>query len=579
MPRLSTIETPALLALIDQLRFSGHGAILRQIDRIEILAGELDPTFAYPLHFIMQRITSYRADAPATGPLAAIVPGDALFADLSALVEHLCAQIHLSEADLPLGCVNIEALAQRWRVTRRTIERYRRRGLIARRVHDEQHQVRLAFTPAAVSAFEANHAALLHDAARFTKITPEEARTLRARALRYQQKLGWSSTMIAGRLAAKFNRSRSAVRQVILRPPDPAAARDEPMLAVRPQLSDAQRSDLLSAWDQGERTSTIAKRFNIAATSVSRLVAERQVRAMQASLRAWAEALPAPADGQHPGPLPAATHGLTLETAPTWPSDLSALLAAAERARPLPPSVERACCAAALSVPKQTLAAIDALRGRSPTLTQADAWATSLRCALAQRRAVALSLLGVALRACNERLSQPMEELPPAHAIEAYRAMIATVSDALDRFALGYGQRAAGQVTQHIARQLAAAPRAVEPRPLARARSLTRLPDGDALLAPWSAPLGLPGPLREQLIGQLDGRSPAPEGVEPAMARAIAKRFGLSGSQPGTIAETAAGLGVTSRAVLEAERRLRAHAAAAAVSGAVPSAISVDVSN
>lgn len=558
MPRLSTIQSTPLRTLLEQLRFGGRGALLRQIDRTEALAAELDPAFAYPIKFVLQRITGYRGDRPTDGSLGEVVPGTDLFADLSALVEHLCAKAQLSPAELPPGWLTIEQLSERWGVTRRTIERHRRRGLVARRVHHAGGVVQMVFTESAVNAFETNHAKLLNRAREFSRIEPEEAARFVRLAERYQQRLGWSATVVAGRLAARFGRSREAVRQILQRGDGNRTAR----LVVRERLDDAQRAALLNAWNSGQRTRTIAAQFEIAPTSVARIVAEQNARTILRPLRQWAaglEELHVPEYAENTEPLRhEPRHAIGIETA--WPTDLAALLEAAQRARPMPIQLERERCRLALTVPHSVLSEIEALHGRSPSWTQVDAWTTRLRHALMLKRSVAHALFGVMLRALHERLGHSLEDLSPAHSAEVYRAAIEAVGTALDRFGQGHGQRAAGQVSQAITKRVDTPPSILGNPTTTRAKPLTRLPEADTLLAPWAEGVALPRAFCSLIRGILAGLVEPPEGVTTELAQAIAARHGMNTSMPITAAELAQRLGATRRAVLDAERRLRAAA-------------------
>src|SRR5690606_411309 len=117
----------------------------------------------------------YRPDMPAP-PL---VSGAEALADLSALVERLSDAAEMAPEELDPGALRIEDLQQRWGVSAKTISRWRRRGLIARRVRDARARSRLAFQPEAVRRFEAARAGELAAAGGFRRFTDEE----QARAL------------------------------------------------------------------------------------------------------------------------------------------------------------------------------------------------------------------------------------------------------------------------------------------------------------------------------------------------------------------------------------------------------------
>src|SRR5690606_11801082 len=172
MPPLPRLKVPALAELASQLRYTPAKAARRQLEAAEALAGQIDAAGTYPEDWIVFRLTGYRPDLK--NP--ALIAGDALLRDLSPLIEHLCIAAELSEADLPRGdgaggdgaaWLTAEEVCERWRISRRTLDRYRRQGLLARRVAvtDGRARHRLVFAGSAVEAFAATRAEQLAAAA------------------------------------------------------------------------------------------------------------------------------------------------------------------------------------------------------------------------------------------------------------------------------------------------------------------------------------------------------------------------------------------------------------------------------
>src|SRR5690606_20148253 len=102
----------------------------------------------YAEDWIVRRITGFpaRIDDPRQ------IVGAALLADLSALAERLSDRAALP-AHADTGTIGIDGLTELWSVSRKTIDRYRRSGLIGRRVRDANGVVRIVFSPAAVRGF------------------------------------------------------------------------------------------------------------------------------------------------------------------------------------------------------------------------------------------------------------------------------------------------------------------------------------------------------------------------------------------------------------------------------------------
>ncbi|MEZ6235618.1 MAG: hypothetical protein R3B68_15640 [Phycisphaerales bacterium] len=211
MPPLTRMVVPALEDLARQLRFAPREALLRDIERAESLAGEVLATSTYDEAWVIARVTGYEAKLESP----AIILGDALLADLPR--SWTCpTRPRLGEPDLPEGWLDTEALAARWSVSRKTLDRYRKRGLVARRVIGSDAKVRLAFTPDIVGAFEARQGRTIAKARKFTRIRRDRGEDHPASRAVPVREFGCSLNEAAAAWR-RFDRSHEAVRQVLQR--------------------------------------------------------------------------------------------------------------------------------------------------------------------------------------------------------------------------------------------------------------------------------------------------------------------------------------------------------------------------
>src|ERR1043165_3443217 len=140
MPAFTKLRISALDDLARQLRFAPAETLRRQLERTRTLAAEIDPAIAYPEDWIVFRITGYRPEIAEP----AAFPGGALLADVSGLVERLSAAAKVSQSELDAARhLGLDALCARWRVSRKTVERWRRMGLVALRVRGARGKPRL----------------------------------------------------------------------------------------------------------------------------------------------------------------------------------------------------------------------------------------------------------------------------------------------------------------------------------------------------------------------------------------------------------------------------------------------------
>lgn len=538
MPRLSAIQCEPLRMLLDQQRFTPRETLLRHVDRAEQLATEIRQDIEYPEDWIAFRITAYRPDLPAP----ALVPGKALLADLSALVEHLCEAAGLQEGDVPTGSISVDDLAARWHVARRTVERYRRRGLIARRWRDQQGMARLAIAPNIIAAFEQSHEALLARARTFSRIDPAEAHMLAdaaSHAMAASPRM--SITRLADEVASRSGRSVPAVRRV-LTAAEPTIGTAMPA-SGSPHLSKQAERRIARAYAWGIRPGLIAERYGCTRLSVHRAALRAQIRALQRT------DLPA---SHEPLDLDALDHPFVLHAPPVSPIlDARALLEAIAIDPPIDGSDERVLLTAHRALLERAGTVMRALDPARPNHRLLDRAQTDLRWALRLRARALEWQRGLMVRTIESRTALPWRDLAPAAAVQLHLVASRAAIDAIARFDPRRGGRLAAPVSIAANRAIAAmshsgplarTARAAQPR-----FNLTAL---QAQLAPWQH-LIEPHPRLADVLGRLPTRD----------ASLLAARYALPAapapSHPKTIAEVAQAFGVTPARIVGAERRAR----------------------
>lgn len=530
MPRLSALRLAALANLAEQLRYAPRRAALRQLASAVALAGEIDPRRNYPEDWVVQRVTGYRPDIERPATLV----GEALLGELSAFVERVSESARLTPHDLPRGSLGVEALARRWRVSRRSVERYRRKGLIAHRVRDERNQALLLFTPQAIEQFEASSEDDLRRAGDFSRLDADAERRAARLGLRAARRFGWSLTDSARRVALRLDRSPETVRRAMLR------AADAPRR--RSALSARDREVMLMADRRGLPVRRLAQRFGRSEASVRRLILEERARRLRAVTLPTGEW-----DAEAPD-HPAARADLLVEP----DSALETFLGARDDAPP-DPARERALATAHRALLLRAGAGAHAPgRPASSMIDRAETdlrWATLLRARLIheQRRTIVQAMEGA--------LGAPLESLPPRTLREAHSAALDAAIAATAAFDPARGGRLAAPILLAVQRALARGAR-TERQSGARATARSvRLDDWRPRLAPWRRWLD-PPPFALQRAQAL-----------PERARcAVVLRFGLEGDSPRTVEEIARELHLApqaaSRLLRDAVRSLYAQGAA-----------------
>ncbi len=546
VPALAKIRVRTLADLAGQLRYTPKKTLRTQIERAEALASEIEPSELYSVAWIVARVTG--RETKDTGEDVS-VPGEALLSDLSALVERLCEAAHLEPDEVEAEALGVEELASRWGVSRRTIERYRRQGLIARRVRDADGKTRLLFRTGAVERFESRSKGRISKAASFTRIDPKTREAIVRRAHRYKHSLGWSMNQAAERLAEKYGRTREGVRRVLLAHDRDA---DEPVFApVRP----GSREDGARALEMarlGVEPSEIAETIGRTTRAMRRaMLVDRLHRLLELEGVAPEQGRRQPSDLALGHPM--LTHGL----GDPGETILSEFVRKARASPPMPPQVERLFASGAGLLVRRAMRARAEIDRHQPEATALDSvetdllWAARLRVELLRPQWV------VMLRVLDDRLGRPAEHVRSEELSRLLEAVFAAACHAAGAFDPERGGRLAARVTLEADRAARAVLSDHPVGPQAEGRATPRLSQGGSIadwtrrVAPWQAWLE-PDPRVPGVLDRLD------EGEREILRL----RYGL-GPKPRTIAALAEELGVAASTV---SRRVR---------GAVRAAIEV----
>ncbi len=556
MPSLPRLTLPVLQELAAQLRFAPPEAVRRAVERIEGLAGDLEPDGRYPADWVVYRVTRYRPEkTPVAAP--ALVAGTELLAELSAFAERLCdaARIHQSEllpAARPVPAsgeqfVTPDALAAAWGISRKTLDRCRKKGLIARRVIAERGKVRLLFQAGAAEAFRARHAAELAKAAGFSRIDPAlELRMLR-RAERYRARFGCSLNEAAKRLSLRFERSHEAVRQLLKRharnPGSPAPDSARLDFGTQRPLQPRERAIAYRAWRRAIEPGTLAKRLGHAKPAISRaILLERLAR-----LRAITPQL-----DPHIGPSfgSAGTPHASLEPSPVRTGlggpgaiDLASFLAAGA-VRVVPVGAEESARAIALQfLMWRAMTTIGALSHLHPSALRIDRAETDLRWASRLQAELVRSQIPLVLQTLEGRLGVSLRAMRPMDAAELLRSSVHAVADVVRTFdpfrAAHSGARLAGSVSPAVTRIAAQwskdhPPAGAAHRAAAVYSSSPGLADWTMTVSAWQSFLEPDPRVRRNLMG-----------IDADRSAFLAARFGWDGGPPHTLIELATRLHMT----------------------------------
>jgi RNA polymerase primary sigma factor len=530
MPRVSALRSAALRDLAREFRFASRKNAIAALAVLDTLAERIDPEGAYASRWLVHELTGYTPDANSQD---AIFPGDALIAELSAFAEHISVELALRDDEID-NALSVEDLAARWSVSRRTIERYRRQGLVARRVGDGA-AARLLFTPEAVDSFERRRTRKVERAGAFARTTQRERDRFIARARRYRAHFGWSLTQTAARIALRTGRSAHAVRAALLAHD---RASSSPIFVYRASIDDKDREAIMRALRRGVPLPDLAHAKHRSRESVARIGNERLVT----HLREFDLRAPVSPTFQRPDAAevllaPAAVRTGLLQT----PVLDAAQHFAESRALPAIDTREESALAVALSFLRfrasRTLAS---LPPHAPSAAALDSIETDLRWASRLVIKLARTQRRIALASLEERVGDLLEHRDE-HIRVLHLAAMRALCDAALRYDPARQGRLAARSAVALTHALSAAIASIDlPTKAASASRARRRADRAVPLADWTldaAPWSRfvePDPRVRANLDSLDERS----------RRLLTLRFGFAGDPPVTRASAAETLGL-----------------------------------
>lgn len=254
------------------------------IDAAEALLQLITPESDYPCEFVLYRLTGFRAHRQ--GLSDQMMPGRSLAADLHRLILDICDSFPLATGDYhPQQALTIDAVAQRCGVSTKTVQRWRRAGLVARRMVFPDGKRRTAFLPGSIEWFVRSRHQQVARAARFSQMTLDQRDDIVRRARRMAAFANCTMADIARRLSARTGRAAETIRYT-LRNHD----RQNPSGAIFPllwaPLDEKERLVIYHCFLSGVSAAALATKYRRSRGSIYRIISEvraRQLRSQEIS--------------------------------------------------------------------------------------------------------------------------------------------------------------------------------------------------------------------------------------------------------------------------------------------------------
>ena len=254
------------------MQFTPHDTRLNQVNAAEDLLHTIDATTAYPLEFIVFRITGYHPRAINPELLA----GLSLQHDLGLLIEQISETLDVHTSKLPEPVLSIDDVTERFNVTSKTIQRWRRRGLPARRFVFPDGKRRVGFLVGSVERFFSLHRDQVARGTNFSQVDDAQRQDILRRARRLVGECACCEKEVIRRLARKLNRAELTI-QHILRKHDQEDPGRAIFTAQSEPISPLRQAKIARAYRRGMPLRAIARRVCRPRSMVYRAIVEERL--------------------------------------------------------------------------------------------------------------------------------------------------------------------------------------------------------------------------------------------------------------------------------------------------------------
>ena len=271
--------SPAIRQLRDQqVRCTPHEKQIQQAASAERLLNELDPKRTYTCEYVCHRVTNngYKSDPDLK------FTGTEARHDLRLFVEDLSDAASVPASAAGERVLTVDELARQFRVSTKTVSRWRQRGLVVRRFLFDGNK-RLGFLQSSVDRFVALNEERIRRGAQFSQLADEERKQIVERA-RCLAQAGGSPARVIKRTAQETGRSAETIRYTLkhfdLEHPDIAIFLHNHGLSP----TEAKR-EIYRQYCRGDSVPALAQQFCRAPSRIYRIINEmRAARVMQLPL-------------------------------------------------------------------------------------------------------------------------------------------------------------------------------------------------------------------------------------------------------------------------------------------------------
>ena len=272
------IKNRNLAQLLMQLRFTPYSKRKKQLASAEKLFAIIEKQKEYPFEFVCFRITGFRLKVSLDLPP---IKGDQLAEDLRIFISKLSSQVadHVGEQSQKI--YDTEELAVSLGVSTKTIHRWKKRGLIAKKFIFEDDKKRYGFQQSTLDEFFKVNPNLVNNAKIFTRLSDKHKQQVLTKAAELANTSNLSRRRIISQIASSLGRAHETIRYILVN--YEKTNPDKPIFK-KPSgvINSVQTSDIYKLHKQGSSITELMRRFNRSKSSIYRIINQRRSRILLA---------------------------------------------------------------------------------------------------------------------------------------------------------------------------------------------------------------------------------------------------------------------------------------------------------
>jgi len=270
------IQNHNLAELLVQLRFTPAKKRHKQLENAEKLLLSLEKDRVYPFEFVFFKITGFPPkDLSCLQPIEA----EALADDLRIFISKLSSRLAPPASSQSQKVYTIDQLAETAGVSTKTIHRWRKLGLIARKFIFDDGKKRFGFLQSAVDDFFAANPTLVKKAKAFRRLTKNEKQQIIKRASALARETSLSRRQIIAAIASETQKAHETIRYTIGNY-QKANPQKQVFKTNSHRLSPADAAELYRLYNHGTSIRELTCKYRRNKSSIYRIIAQQRAKAL-----------------------------------------------------------------------------------------------------------------------------------------------------------------------------------------------------------------------------------------------------------------------------------------------------------